>query len=216
MDLKNSIIAFSGGKDSVAVSKFMLEQGYNIPHVCVINKELDYPSHLKYIEDYCKSKNVDLIFVEQNHLGIEFLKKNPKYIFPSNSKVKGNWFYKFQQSGIRKYSEKNKCSTVIYGRRIADGNSIKKKMYVTKNGISQYFPLRDWSNVKTMKYIEDQDISPIYKYVWGVIRGTHTINIANTYIDKNLDLALKFIKSMDLKMYENALELLKYKNNGKS
>ena len=114
MNFNNSILAFSGGKDSVAVSKFILDQGYNVPHVCVINREIDYPSHIKYIEDYCKEKNVELIFVEQKHLGIDFLKKNPKYIFPSNSKIKGNWFFKFQQSGIKKYSEKTNSSMVIY------------------------------------------------------------------------------------------------------
>lgn len=212
MNFKNSIIAFSGGKDSVAVSKFMLNQGYKIPHVCVINKEIDYPCHLNYIENYCKSKNVDLIFIEQSHLGLEFLKKNPKYIFPFDSKIKSNWFYKFQQSGIRKYSEKNNCKTVIYGRRTADGNSIKKELYTTKNGILQYFPLRDWSNNKTMNYIKDEEISPIYKSERGLIRGTHTINIANTYIDKDVNVSLEFIKSIDLKMYQNAIELLKYKN----
>ena len=108
MNFKNSIIAFSGGKDSVAVSKFMLNQGYKIPHVCVINKELDYPCHLNYIKD--------------------------------------------------------------------------------------------------------EEISPIYKSERGLIRGTHTINIANTYIDKDVNVSLEFIKSIDLKMYQNAIELLKYKN----
>lgn len=216
MNFKNSILAFSGGKDSVAISKFMLDQGYKIPHVSVINKELDYPIHIKYIEDYCKRKAVELIFIEQKHLGINFLKKNPKYIFPFDSKIKSNWFYKFQQLGIKKYSEKNNCSTVIYGRRTADGNSIKSHSYVTKNGIKQYFPLRDWSNIKTMEYIKDEILSPIYEQERGLIRGTHTINIANTYQDENEHVALNFIKSIDLNMYNNALDLYKHKLNGKS
>tara|TARA_R100000935_G_scaffold28627_2_gene48991 strand:- start:2486 stop:3127 length:642 start_codon:yes stop_codon:yes gene_type:complete len=211
MDFKNAIIAFSGGKDSVAISKFMLDQGYKIPHVCVINKELDYPVHLKYVKEYCKNKDVDLTFVDQNHLGMDFLKKNPKFIFPFDSKIKGNWFYRFQQSGIKKYAEKNNCSTVIYGRRTADGNSIKSNLYTTKNGIQQYFPLRDWSNTKTMEYIKLEKLSPIYNNERGVVRGTHTINIANTYKDKNINSALEFIKSMDLQMYNKALTLLKFK-----
>ena len=213
MHFKNSILAFSGGKDSVAISKFMLDQGYKIPHISVINKELDYPIHIKYIKDYCKRKDVELTFIEQKHLGMDFLKKNPKYIFPFDSKIKGNWFYKFQQSGIKKYSEKNNCSTVIYGRRTADGNSIKSHSYMTKNGILQCFPLRDWSNYKTMEYIKDEILSPIYENERGITRGTHTINIANTYQDKNADAALDFIKGIDLKMYNKALELYKYKLN---
>ena len=63
-----------------------------------------------------------------------------------------------------------------------------------------------------MDYIKNEEISPIYKSERGIVRGTHTINIANTYTDKDVSIALEFIKSIDLGMYKNALELLKYKN----
>ena len=212
MDLGKAILAFSGGKDSVALSKFMIERGYHLPHVAVISSELDYKVHIQFIKDYCSSKNIELILIDRVKYGIDFLMKNNQYIFPSNSKIKGMWFKLFQQNGLIEYSEKNDVDTVVFGRRTADGNSIKSKYYfLKKNGIAQYFPLRDWSNQETLDFIKDEAHSPIYNTERGILRGTHPVNIANMYGEVNPTDAMSFIKEMEPKKHALMKMLLRKK-----
>lgn len=213
MDFSKGILAFSGGKDSVAVSQYMLSRGYKLPHVAVVNKEIDYRCHLDFIESYCNQYNVPLLFVNRKEKGMDFLKKNPKFIFPTCSKIKSRWFRIFQRNGIHEFTEKYKIKSVVYGRRIADGNLIRKPKYKTANGVWQMFPLRSWSNEYTFDYIKRFPKSPIYDTPRGMRRGTHTINIANIYGETVFDDAINFIKATDENKYPKILELLTYREN---
>ncbi len=205
------ILAFSGGKDSVAVSQFLLKNGYRFPHVAVINKELDYRCHLEFIESYCNQYDLPLIFINRKKHGMDFLRKNPKFIFPVSSARKSRWFRIFQRDGINDFAEKYRVKMIAYGRRLDDGNTIKSDRYQNANGIWQLFPLRSWSNEYTLDYIKRFPKSPIYNTPRGIRRGTHTINIANLYGENQFDDAINFIKATDENKYSKILELLKYR-----
>jgi 3'-phosphoadenosine 5'-phosphosulfate sulfotransferase (PAPS reductase)/FAD synthetase len=213
-NFENSFVAFSGGKDSVAVSKYVREElGLKLPHVAVVNLELDYEEHIKFIHNYCYKNNIDLRLQILKNRGIDYVKQNPKFIFPFDSKIKGEWFRKFQQYGIKKYAKDNGYNLIIYGRRIADGNNIKKEYYKTADGLSHYFPLRDWSNEHTQFYILNEPHTPIYNTPEGYRRGTHTINIANEYNGTD-ELGLNLVRSINedkAKIVEELLKI-KYKN----
>tara|TARA_B100001175_G_C19345804_1_gene559778 strand:- start:137 stop:793 length:657 start_codon:yes stop_codon:yes gene_type:complete len=210
IDFKNAFLAFSGGKDSVAISKYMLEQNIILPHVAVVNEELDYKEHLDYIKNYADKYNLDLYFYWLKNRGLDFVKANPKYIFPKDSKIKGDWFRKFQQYGIKKFAKENGFSTIVYGRRLADGNNIKKEYYKTADGLYHYFPLRIWSNEQTNYYISKEELSPIYRTELGKRRGSHTINIANEYNGSD-EIGLELVKSISPDKAKIVEELLKIK-----
>lgn len=211
IDFKNSFVAFSGGKDSVAVSKYVREElGLSLPHVAVINHELDYEEHIDYIRDYCDDNKIELHFQILKNRGLDYVIHNPKYIFPFDSKVKGDWFRKFQQYGIKKFARDNNFSTIIYGRRIADGNNIKSEYYKTADNLFHYFPLRIWSNEQTNYYISKEELSPIYKTDLGKRRGTHTINIANEYNGTD-EIGLELVESISPDKAKIVKELLKIK-----
>ncbi len=210
MDLTR-ILAFSGGKDSVAVSQYLFKNGYRFPHVAVINRELDYRCHLAFIESYCNQFNLPLIFIERKKHGMDFLRKNPKFIFPVTSARKSRWFRIFQREGIKEFAEKYRVKMVAYGRRLDDGNTIKSERYQNANGIWQLFPIRSWSNRYTEQFIRPYPLSPIYETPRGKRRGTHTINIANLYGETQFDDAINFIKATDENKYPNILELMNYR-----
>ena len=203
---QNSLVAFSGGKDSVAISQYLINQGIKPLHVCVLCRGLEYPLHIKYVKDYCNMYDVGLKII-YSKVTFEWLLKNSKYIFPANSKIKGQFFQINQQSNLKSFSERYSFRKVYFGRRLADGNSIKSKRYVLSNGIIQDFPLRKWSNEKTNMYTKETLLSPIYNTLRGQVRGTHPINIANTYFDDGIKEAMKFIRIMDLDLYEKAVLL---------
>ncbi|QDP60655.1 MAG: hypothetical protein Unbinned1469contig1000_34 [Prokaryotic dsDNA virus sp.] len=212
IDFNNSFVAFSGGKDSVAISKYVREElDLKIPHVAVVNHELDYEEHLDYIRDYCDNNEIELHLQILKNRGVDYVKANPKYIFPKDSKTKGEWFKKFQQYGIKKWAKDNNFSTIIYGRRLADGNNIKKEYYQTADKLFHYFPLRTWSNEQTNYYIHKEELSPIYKTELGKRRGTHTINIANEYQGSE-ELGIKLVDSISLEKGELVRDLLEFKN----
>lgn len=211
MKLQNAILAFSGGVDSVAVSQYMLRMGHKPPHVAIVSTELDYACHLEYINTYCEKYEIPLTVIDRIDMGVSFLKRNPQYIFPFESKIKGRWFKLFQQDGIRMHSQHVNADTVIFGRRRLDGNSIKDRQYRLKNGILQFFPIMDWDNDTTWSFVEGIELSPLYNHKRGRARGTHPINIANMYSDDGLNDALDFIKLMEPQKYELAIELISYK-----
>ena len=113
-DIKNALVAFSGGKDSVAVSKYVREElKLDLPHIAIVNYELDYPEHIEYIKDYANKNNIDLVIYNLKERGLDFVKKNPKYILPYDSKIKSELFRKFQQYGVKKYSKLIQKNTII-------------------------------------------------------------------------------------------------------
>tara|TARA_R100001082_G_scaffold98640_1_gene67013 strand:- start:59 stop:688 length:630 start_codon:yes stop_codon:yes gene_type:complete len=207
----DSMVAFSGGKDSVAISQYLLKKNIKPVHVCVLCKGLEYPKHIQYIKEYCNKYNIDLKII-YSKVNIDWLLKNTKYIFPFSSKIKGRFFQINQQSNIKKYSEKYNFKKVYFGRRLADGNSIKSEKYLLANKKIQSFPLRSWSDIKTNNFLKNIKLSPLYNTLRGKARGTHPINIANTYFDKGITEALSFIKLMDSQLYETAIMLSKQIN----
>lgn len=210
-DIKNALVAFSGGKDSVAVSKYVREElKLDLPHIAIVNYELDYPEHIEYIKDYANKNNIDLVIYNLKERGLDFVKKNPKYILPYDSKIKSEWFRKFQQYGVKKYAKLIQKNTIIWGRRTADGNNIKAEYYTTSDKLNHYFPIKDWSNERTKLYIEDQELTPIYATRRGYERGTHTINIANHYNGNDSE-ALELVKSINETQYKKLMDLLDYR-----
>ncbi len=217
-DLNNSMLAFSGGKDSVAVSQYILRQGYKPLHVAVVSKTLDYPQHKQFIQEYCDRYKIPLRFQYRPKFG-EYIHvyQRPEFIFPECSKVKNKWFQGMQRSGIAAATKRFSPEAVIYGRRSADGNSSSIKLvrdesgngasYVSSTNTPQLFPLWFWSQVKTADYVSDTMRSPIYDTARGIKRGTHTINIANMYGESDHTASMEFIKSMDAKCYERACQL---------
>lgn len=208
---KKPLVAFSGGKDSVFLSE-LIRHHRDMDYAAVISEELEYSMHINFMKEYSKRVGINLIFIETG-FGFDWLDKHPEFILPTTSKIKSKIFKLVQQDHIRRYAEKNGYDCVIFGRRTADGNSIKAKLYTTKNGIQQYFPVKDYPDIAVTNFLcESYVLSPIYKHCDGFYRGTHTINICNAYGDQPRGKRLKYFEQFEPEKYRRIMELIRKHN----
>lgn len=210
IEANTTALAFSGGIDSVAVSQFLIQRGVKIPHVAVINHQLDYPEHLRYISEYCRTNGVRLILQIMEDRGMDFVRANPKYILPETSKVMGEWYAKFQQAGLRRVRKSYGFNAMVYGRRLDDGNSIKAEVYKTKDGDIHLFPLIDTSNSQVAQMVSGRKLSLFYGHPTGRKRGTHLVNICRKP-GMTLDESKAMVKALDKNMYNKLKSLIRLK-----
>lgn len=79
---KDVLVAFSGGKDSVASALWLRDNGYNPILVFITNTSNSYPNELEIAENFAKEENMELI--------VKYIKKKGKYDFPDDP-IKNNF-----------------------------------------------------------------------------------------------------------------------------
>lgn len=73
---KDVLVAFSGGKDSVASALWLRDNGYNPILVFITNTSNSYPNELEVAMNFAEKENMEMI--------VKYIKKKGKYDFPDN------------------------------------------------------------------------------------------------------------------------------------
>lgn len=167
---KKVAYAWSGGKDSIVLSKICEELGVNAS--VFAHTELEYPAFMEWCNEHMP-KGCTPINTAQDLL---WLAENPEMLFPKDSKTDYRWMQAVQQQAIKMYFRHNKLDMILVGHRKADGNYIGTNN-ISRNGagVVRYSPLAEWPHEALLAYIHynNLDMPPIYGWKDGYLLGTH-------------------------------------------
>ena len=168
---KKVAYAWSGGKDSIVLGKLCEMAGI---HSCMMGIcNLEYPEFMEWVEKY-RPSGLKVINTGQD---LEWLKKHPEMLFPTDGKTAARWFSIVQHRAQAKYYQENELDLILLGRRIADGNYCGKSggIYTDRNGVTRYSPLSDWKHEEILGVVHYYDLPmpPIYGWPKGYLCGTH-------------------------------------------
>lgn len=171
---RKPLLAFSGGKDSLALLHSIQRLGFDVPWVVVRTAELDWPQHLAYLEKHRGMSSGSRIVIKP--YTIAWLAEHRRYLFPTNSRIRNAWFGMVQRSGCKDESQRYGADLLIWGRRDQE-NTVKADVYESA-GILQAAPLRDWDTLDVWAYIFEHrlDVSPLYGLPNAKERGVHRWN----------------------------------------
>ncbi len=167
---RNAAYAWSGGKDSIVLGDLCEKAGIHQSLIGVC--DLEYPAFMEWIEKH-KPQNCEIIKIT---LGLDWLAKHEKMLFPQNAEIAARWFSIVQHAAQRKYFKDQQLDVLALGRRHADGNYTGKGNYYTDGkGVLRYSPLADWKHEHILAYIHYNklDLPPIYEWKNGYLCGTH-------------------------------------------
>lgn len=168
---KKAAYAWSGGKDSVVLTKVCEQAGVLDSMIGVCN--LEYPAFMAWIADH-KPDRCEVINTGQ---GLEWLSNHPDMLFPQDSTKAAQWFQIVQHKAQREYFRKHELDILVLGRRRADGNYVGRKtnIYTNGQGVTRYSPLADWTHEHILAYIHYHQLTlpPIYGWHNGYLCGTH-------------------------------------------
>lgn len=168
---KKSAYAWSGGKDSIVLSKLCEMSGITDSMIGVCN--LEYPAFMDWVNNN-KPEECEIINTGQD---LEWLSKHPEMLFPNSSSKSARWFSIVQHRAQREYFKNHELDVLLLGRRRADGNYVGKKsnIYTDGRGITRYSPLSDWGHEYILAFIHYNNLPlpPIYGWKNGYICGTH-------------------------------------------
>lgn len=173
---KNWLIAFSGGKDSVVIAhlarKFEISKG-------VCEESFCFPKDCLEFREMAKKMRLDVEYY--NSLSDSWLSANSKYIFPI-AKDSGVFYSKRQQATIKRKAKG--YTGVITGRRTEE-NTVRSKLYQTKNGLWNFHPIAHWTTYDIWSYIKWRKLPylSIYSTELGMLEGaTPWCNISRAKI----------------------------------
>lgn len=172
---KKLAMAWSGGKDSIALQLIMEKSGLDYDSFIVVSR-MEYPEFIKWIND---NKPKGLNFVTSNH-DFEWLASHNEMLFPQDSTTNAKWYKIVQHEGQRAFARSNDIDIMILGRRKADGNYTGRgtNHYQKKTEtFMRYCPIADWKHEEVMALLHYEGVKmpPIYSYPNGFRNGTHPI-----------------------------------------
>lgn len=182
---KKVAMAWSGGKDSIALQHIMDATGMTYKSFIVLS-EMEYPEFLDWI-DLNKPDGLENVIIP---IGYEWLSKHEHMLFPRDSNINAKWYQIIQHKGQKKYAEDNGIDVMILGRRKADGNYVGRgdnKYQKKSESFIRYSPIADWTHEEILSLLHYRlvDLPPIYDYPNGFRNGTHPIGARpNTETDE--------------------------------
>jgi len=168
-DGKNVAYAWSGGKDSIVLSKICELAGINKSMFAYT--DLEYPEFL----DWCMKNKPNECETIHIPLDLDWLAKHEDMIFPKGKKL-NRWYQIVQRAAFTKYFFDNNLDFIIVGHRKADGNIVGPDGTLRKgSGEIRYSPLADWSHEMILAFIyyNNIELPPIYGWKNGFRCGTH-------------------------------------------
>lgn len=168
---KKAAYAWSAGKDSLVLGKLCEMAG--IKKCMLAVSQLEYPAFMEWIQQN-QPKGLEIINTGQD---INWLKKHPEMLFPTDCKFAARWFSIVQHRAQAKYFKEHKLDVLLLGRRRADGNYCGKgsNIYTDGKGITRYSPMAAWSHEAVLAFIHYYKLQmpPIYEWKNGYLCGTH-------------------------------------------
>jgi len=172
----SAAIAYSGGKDSLVLQHLANRAGIS-KGVLGSPVSLEYTSFMSWLRQH---KGADITILDTGQ-DLDFLRANPQYLFPSDSKVRAQWYKAVQHKAQEDYYDEEKLTALLLGRRVQDGNYTGAKGasgYVAK-GRLRLNPIAYWTHTDIFYYLKTYKIPlpPIYDFARGWRCGTHAWNV---------------------------------------
>lgn len=168
---KKAAYAWSGGKDSLVLGEIC--RMADITECMLAVCDLEYPAFITWVQEH-KPENLEIVNTGQN---MEWLKKHPEMLFPTDCKKAARWFAIVQHRAQAKYYKAHELDMILLGRRRADGNYCGKgsNIYTDGKGVTRYSPLAAWKHEAVLAYIHYYGVPmpPLYDWNNGYLCGTH-------------------------------------------
>lgn len=166
-------VAWSGGKDSLVLYDLCKKVSIFRGVIALCQPELEYPEMEEWIRLH-KSIDIEIYRTKQD---LDWLVKNPSYLFPQHSSLMGRWWAPRQWAVQKKYFFDKELDKIILGRRIQDGNQcgdVDVGEYTNSAGVTIYNPIRHWRHEDILAYCRYKNLimPPFYTYPNGFIVGT--------------------------------------------
>ena len=165
---KTAVYGWSGGKDSVVLEYIL--RPFGLHGVCALT-QLEYPIVEHFVQRFCPP----LVKVVRTEHGIEWLKRNPRFLLPRDTRTKSEWYKIVQQNGLDDFAHERFASLVVTGRRRSDGNSIPSLIYTPKNAPTRYAPLMNFTHAEVWAIMRHYELPeyPLYTlHPTSLITGT--------------------------------------------
>lgn len=162
-----SLIAFSGGKDSIVMAHLVRRTVSIEDAVCEVSFAFD-----RDIADYQRIAYMLGLRCEfVTGLDMAWLKRNQHLMF-ADLKAQGELYAKRQQATVKRHAQAGQYTGVLFGRR-REENTVPRWLYQTKDGRWQCHPIYDWSTLEVWQYIEQHGLEypGIYNSPIGKLEG---------------------------------------------
>ena len=177
-----NLIAYSGGKDSIVATHLARQFGVKD---AVSEMSFQFTTATEDVKSSAKYFELNIEYREG--LSMEWLKKNPKYIY-AETKLQGSMYAMRQQRTVKNYAKEGNYTGVIFGRRTEE-NSVNSELYTLKSGVWQCHPLRDWKTQDIWAYIHANSLPypRLYNTEIGMKEGfTYYLVIPSNFPNKNV------------------------------
>lgn len=161
-------IAWSGGKDSIALAELCREAG--VTDGVIVVCDLEYPAFTRWVADH-RPVGVDVI---NTGLDLRWLGDHPDMLFPSSSKTSVKWFAKVQWAGQAQYQREKNLDVLCLGRRAQEGNMTGTDGVYESSGVLRFSPLVHWRFEDVIAFLRLRGIAlpPFYGWPRGWNVGT--------------------------------------------
>lgn len=173
---RNVAYGWSGGKDSIALVDILLKSGIQLNGCLCVLHQNEYPAFEQWLID---NQPPNTTFLRSDKHSIDFLNKNPEYLFPHDRKARYEYTSDWRQMQ-KYYIRKNGIDLFFAGRRTKDGNVCGKQdedgIHLLKNkDCTECNLIAGWTNEELVAYIKHNklELPPIYFWKKGWRFGTH-------------------------------------------
>jgi 3'-phosphoadenosine 5'-phosphosulfate sulfotransferase (PAPS reductase)/FAD synthetase len=160
-------VAYSGGKDSLAVVFLLVEAG--IPFTLFNENSFYFARQSADIKRTVKKNGWPAHFYVS--FDDDWLRRHPEYIFTNDSTLKAQT-YEARSSLVRKYAvETVGATSILWGRRNQE-NTVIASTRRDKAGLLHGFPIREWRTEDIWDYLDARMPRPwIYSTPFGYLKG---------------------------------------------
>jgi len=166
---KRAAIAWSGGKDSLALQ--VVAQRAGVLDGVLALTQLEYPSFLAWLVQH----QPDWVRTVNTGQGLLWLRDHPAMLFPQDAATNAKWYRLVQHAAQDLYFRGKGLDVLILGRRKAEGNFCGKDgLYANRGGTLRHSPLRDWPHEAVLQLIKREGLAlpPFYAMRDGWVTGT--------------------------------------------
>ena len=183
-----AIVAYSGGKDAIAVSLLAQKLGVN-DGVC----ELSFAFTQQEIDIRKQAAALGFNIHYKKKLDLPWLAKHPQFVFSNDSKNVNAFCQLRQRNSAEQYAAQNGYKCVITGRK-NQGNSIPEAIHERRNGTIGVHPIREWTDGDIWAYLRDNGIPMpwIYSTPFGRSEGNSGWPLLREYPDRKRNYAVVY------------------------